>query len=93
MKTLTLNTYENYLLWFAAVHAPLDGLRLSDLPKLEAAKKLFQCERFDGDRTVEVPTDIMPYVKATWEALPIGKLTRTDDLPATVAAVSAKLKE
>ena len=93
-KTLNVTAYDNYLLWFACCHSPLDGLRLADLPRLEAAKKLFQGrERFDGAVAVEVPADLLPYVRAAWEALPVGKLVRVDDLPDAVARVTAQLKE
>lgn len=90
--TIAITNFENYLLWFACVHSPLDGLRLSDLPKLEECKKLFQRERFEGEHSVEIPAELMPYVRAVWESMPIGKLARTDDLPSAVTSVSEKLK-
>lgn len=94
MKTLSLNTYENYLLWFAVVHAPLDGLRISDLPKLEEAKKLFVHEEpINGERQVEVSAELLRYLRATWDALPVGKLARTDDLPIAVKSITEKLKD
>ena len=93
MKTLTITNYENYLLWFAAVHSPLDGLRLSDLAHLEALKKLFQTERFEGEKSVEISPTLFPYLRAAWEAFPLGKVARTDDLPAAVERVGNQLKE
>ena len=90
--TLTLTNYENYLVWVGLVHAPLEGLRLSDLPKIEAAKKAFVCERFDGDRTVELEADLAPILRAAWGAFPLGKIARTDDLPAAVERVTKQLE-
>lgn len=94
MKTLNLTHYETYLSWFALVHAPMEGLRLSDLPLLESMKKkLVVNERFDGDREVELNADGLRLLRAAWSAFPLGKIARTDDLPEAVERVTAQLKE
>lgn len=92
-KTLTLAPIENYLLFVALTQAPVEGTRLSDLTGLDAAKKLFQCPAFEGTRDVEVSHENLKYIRACWEALPVGKIPRTDDLPAAVEAVTKQLKE
>jgi hypothetical protein len=91
-KTLNLDNYSNYLAWFALVNSPLEGLRLSDLEKLEQAKKLFVCDRFEGERAVELPNELLPLMRAAWDNFPLGKVARTDDLPGAVARVSEQLK-
>lgn len=92
-KTLNITPVENYLLFVATSSAPVEGTRLSDFPKLEAAKKLFQCDPFDGSRPVEVPNELLKYVRACWDALPVGRVPRTDDLPAAIDNVTKQLKE
>lgn len=92
MKTLTLTMFENYLAWFALVHSPLDGLRLSDLDTVEKAKKRFVCDKFDDKRTVELAADEAHILGLAWRNLPVGKLARTDDLPDAVKSVTAQLE-
>ena len=92
-KTLTINAYENSLLLLAIVQSPLEGLRIADLPRVEAAKGLFRRERFDGEIAVEVPSDLVPLLRHAWDNLPVGKIPRFDDLPAAVERVTKQLKE
>lgn len=92
-KTLNLNGLENFLLWTAVTKGKIPNTSLEDLDNLFAARKLFVCEPFEGERTVEVPAPLVAYVKAAWRGLPVGELPRTDDLPDAVKAVTEKLKE
>lgn len=92
-KTLTLTPIQNFLMHFALTKAHIPGTRLDDLDNLFAARKLFACDPFDGERTVEVPSPLVRYVQAAWPLLPVGELPRTDDLPDAVKAVTEKLKD
>ena len=92
-KTLTVNNFENYLLWFAMTKGKIQGVSLDDLDNIMAARKLFISAPFDGERAVEVDMKYMPYIRAAWSGIPVGELPRTDDLPDAVKSVAEKLKE
>jgi len=93
-KTLTLTSFENYILWFAMTKSKIVGTSaVDDLDNIYAARKLFVSPPFEGEKSVELPQKLVAYVRAALSALPVGEMVRTDDLPDAIASVREKLKE
>lgn len=81
-KTVSLILKEEnaVLLHHACVHAPLQGLRLADLARIDTLKKLLVAAKGEGGHTVEVPSNLVSLLTQLWEAIDIGTLHRIDEL-------------
>lgn len=88
MAAITLKPDHGQLLYTACVEAPLRGLTLADLDRIDTIKKLvFVAE----ETTVEIGADLLPLLRKLWAALDYGSLRRVDGLADRVREVTALL--